>query len=77
MDLRDRVPNIMALKRELEVGSYSKLHSILKGVDQAGVKLAMRIEAATHGAIQRWELRPDVWDKPVVLDEVHVHDRAS
>lgn len=64
MDLRSRVPNIMALKRQLGMGSYAKLHGILKGSFRAGVKLAIRIEAETDGAIRRWELRPDVWDAP-------------
>ncbi len=64
MDLRVRVPNIMELKRQLRMGSYSKLHSILKGEARSGVMLAMRIEEMTNGAIHRWELRPDVWDAP-------------
>ncbi len=64
MDLRERVPNIMELKRQLGVGSYSKLHGILKGEFQPGVGLAIRIEQATAGAIHRWELRPDVWEAP-------------
>ena len=54
----------MALKRRLGLGSYAKLHAILKGTARAGVALAMRIEAETGGAIRRWELRPDVWDAP-------------
>lgn len=64
MDLRSRVPNIMALKRELGMGSYAKLHGILKGTFRPGVLLALRIETATNGAIKRWELRPDVWEAP-------------
>lgn len=64
MDLRRRVPNIMALKRKLGMSSYSRLHGILKGTSRAGVERAKQIEAETDGAIRRWELRPDVWDAP-------------
>lgn len=54
----------MALKRKLGLGSYSKLHDILKGASRPGGPLAIRIEAATDGAIRRWELRPDLWEAP-------------
>lgn len=68
IDLRPRVKNIRALQRELGLKSYTRLHEALAGKRQCGGPLAVRIEAATGGAIRRWELRPDLWDAPAAED---------
>ncbi len=42
--------------------SYQYLSHIAKGYRQAGPNMARSIEAATHGAVHRSEMRPDLWE---------------
>ncbi|MDD3759789.1 MAG: YdaS family helix-turn-helix protein [Acidithiobacillus sp.] len=36
----------------------------LSGRRKIGANTAIRIEQATQGAVPRWELRPDLWERP-------------
>jgi len=52
MDLRHLVPNKKALQRKLGLGSYDKLCRCLAGTGSKKVSMALRIEAATEGAVK-------------------------
>ncbi|MCL4525208.1 MAG: helix-turn-helix domain-containing protein [Gammaproteobacteria bacterium] len=40
------------------------IYQWLSGRRRIGAETAVRIEQATQGAIPRWELRPDLWERP-------------
>jgi DNA-binding transcriptional regulator YdaS (Cro superfamily) len=59
-DFRGRVPSVTSLAKKMG-RDYSNLLAVLKGQTIAGPHLALAIEEATHGAISKGELRPDLW----------------
>lgn len=43
----------------------STLSRIERGLRSPCPNLALKLEAATRGAVPRWKLRPDLWSEPV------------
>lgn len=39
-----------------------------KRAGRVSAELAVAIERATGGAVQRWRLRPDLWSQPLEMD---------
>jgi len=35
-----------------------------KNAARVSAELAIKIEAATDGVVPRWQMRPDLWDRP-------------
>jgi DNA-binding transcriptional regulator YdaS (Cro superfamily) len=61
-DVRPLLPFTLAeLLRRVNRRSYSQLHSVVAGKKACTANLAIAIEEATAGAINRSDLRPDLW----------------
>ena len=65
MNLRHLLPfPMIELHERVGFRSYPGIHEVVSGKRACGPKLAIRIEAATGGALRRWMLRPDLWEPP-------------
>jgi DNA-binding transcriptional regulator YdaS (Cro superfamily) len=51
------------LARDLRI-TPGMVYQWLSGRRKIGANTAIRIEQATQGAVPRWELRPDLWERP-------------
>lgn len=48
--------------------SLSYFYQLRNGTRKASVRLAKKIESATSGLVARWDLRPDIWERPKSKD---------
>ena len=61
-DVRGKLPfPIAELRRRLGRKSYSRLHEIVAGKVACPAELCVQIEVATDGAVNRSDLRDDLW----------------
>lgn len=72
--MADDVSSLIKRAADLFGGSETKLAAAAccsqntiwaaRRANRISAELAVKIEAATDGAVARWEFRPDLWDAP-------------